>query len=117
MEQQALVYNSLPKPVSRKDFNRDINPHLKKRFKGPNPKLSFYKSFNSLLSVLHTGIQWEQLRPRRKELHGSNVYKWHHRWAHDGSDAALFAAWVRHLKATHPRDVSVLHGDGSNTVV
>jgi transposase len=117
MKQQVLQYNSLPKQVSRKDFNRYINPHLKKRYKGPKPKLSFYKIFNYILFVLHTGIQWNQLRTRRNELHWSNVYKWHHRWSQDGSYAALFSASVRHLKETDQLDVSVLHGDGSNTVV
>ncbi|MBI1923449.1 transposase [Candidatus Poribacteria bacterium] len=117
IEQQALQYNSLPKPVSRKDFNRSINPHLKKRFKGPKPKGSFYKIFNYILYVLHTGIQWEQLRTRRKALHWSNVYSGHHRFSADGSIAALFRSSVMPLKATDPLDVSVLHGDGSNTVV
>ena len=28
-------YNGIPKQVSRKDFNRYILPHLKKRVKGP----------------------------------------------------------------------------------
>jgi hypothetical protein len=116
MKQQALQYNSLPKQVSRKDFNRYIRPHLKKRFKGPKPKLSFYKIFNYILFVHNPGIQWEQLRTRRHELHWSNVYKWHHRWSHDGSYQALFAASVMHKKETDQLDVSVLHGDGSNTV-
>jgi len=116
MVQQELVYNSLPKQVSRKAFNRYINPHLKKRFQGPKPKLSCYKIFNYILYVLHTGIQWEQLRTRRHELHWSNVYKWHHRWSHDGSYQALFRASVMHLKETDQLDVSILHGDGSNTV-
>ena len=49
-------YNGIPKQVSRKDFNRYILPHLKKRVKGPKPKLSFYKIFNYILYVLHTGI-------------------------------------------------------------
>ena len=49
-------YNGIPKQVSRKDFNRYILPHLNKRVKGPKPKLSFYKIFNYILYVLHTGI-------------------------------------------------------------
>ena len=32
--QKSLKYNGIPKQVSRKDFNRYIKPHLKKRFKG-----------------------------------------------------------------------------------
>jgi hypothetical protein len=57
----SFVYNRLPTKVSRKDFNRDIEPHLHRPKKGPKPKLSLYKIFNYILYVLHTGIQWEQL--------------------------------------------------------
>ena len=80
-------------------------------------ELSFYKIFNYILYVLHTGIQWNQLRPRRNELHGSNVYKWHSRWSKDGSYEKLFEASVMHLLDTEQLDTSRLHGDGSNTVV
>ena len=111
------IYNEIPKQVSRKDFNQYIKPHLKKRMKGPKPKLSFYKIFNYILYVLHTGIQWNQLKTRRNELHWSNVYKWHNRWSKDGSYQKLFEASVLHLKDTKQLDTSLLHGDGTNTVV
>ena len=113
----ALVYTEIPKQVSRKDFNRYIAPTLKRPTKGPKPKLSLYKIFNYILYVLHTGIQWQQLKPNRNELHWSNVYKWHNRWAKNGSYQALFEASVIQLQATDQLDVSILHGDGSNTVV
>ena len=115
--QKSPRYNGIPKQVLRKDFNRYILPHLSKRFKGPKPKLSFYKIFNYILYVLHTGIQWDQLRTRRNELHWSNVYKWHNRWSKDGSYDKLFEASVIHLLDTQQLDTSRLHGDGSNTVV
>ena len=54
------IYNEIPKQVSRKNFNKYINPHLRKPKKGPKPKISFYKIFNYILYVLHTGIQWNQ---------------------------------------------------------
>ena len=110
-------YKGIPKQVLRKDFNRYILPHLSKRVKGPKPKLSFYKIFNYILYVLHTGIQWNQLRTRRNERHWSNVYKWHNRWSKDGSYEKLFEASVIHLLDTDQLDTSRLHGDGSNTVV
>ena len=115
--QKTPIYKQIPKQVSRKDFNRYILPHLSKRVKGPKPKLSFYKIFNYILYVLHTGIQWNQLRTRRNELHWSNVYKWHNRWSKDGSYQTLFEASVIHLLDTDQLDPSRLHGDGSNTVV
>jgi hypothetical protein len=66
---------------------------------------------------LHTGIQWDQLKTKRNELHSTNVYKWHNRWSKDGSDQRLFAAAIIHLSHTDQLDTSVLHGDGSNTTV
>ena len=114
---QQRIYHSIPKQVSIKDFNRHIKPYLKKRFKAKKTKLSFYKIFNYILYVLHTGMQWQQLRTRRNELHWTNVYKWHNRWSKDGSYQKLFEASIIHLKDTDQLDVSTLHGDGSNTVV
>ena len=116
-DSKILKYNGIPKQVSCKDFNRYIEPHLKKPIKGPKPKLSFYKIFNYILYVLHTGIQWNQLRTRRNELHWSNAYKWYHRWSRDGSYEQLFEASVIHLQDADLLDTTQLHGDGSNTVV
>src|ERR1700704_2882951 len=45
----SFVYHRIPTKVSRKDFNRYIDPHLKKPKKGPKPKLSLYKIFNYIL--------------------------------------------------------------------
>jgi transposase len=114
---KELRYNEIPKQVSRKDFNRYIKLHLRKPKKGPKPKLSYYKIFNYILYVLHTGIQWRQLRTRRNEIHWTNVYKWHNRWSKDGSYQKLFEASVIHLKDTEQLDISIIHGDGTNTVV
>ena len=83
----------------------------------PKPRLSFYKIFNYILYVLHTGIQWRQLRPRRNEIHWTNVYRRHNQWSKDGSYEKLFEASVIHLKATGQLDTSIIHGDGTNTVV
>ena len=113
----AFVYHRIPTKVSRKDFNRYIDPHLKRPKTGPKPKLSLYKIFNYILYVLHTGIQWDQLKTKRNELHYTNVYKWHNRWSKNGSYQALFEASIIHLHQNEQLDTSVLHGDGSNTVV
>ena len=110
-------FSCLPKQVSLKNFNRYIKPYLSIRHKGPKPKLSSYKIFNYTLYVLHTGMQWDQLRTRRNEIHWSNVYKWHNRWSKDGSYENLFEASVLHLLDTEQLDTSCLHGDGSNTIV
>ena len=115
--EKQLKYNCLPKQVKLKDFNRHIKPYLSVRHKGPKPKISSYKIFNYILYVLHTGIQWNQLRTRRNEIHWSNVYKWHNRWSKDGSYEKLFEASVLHLLDNDQLDTTCIHGDGSNTVV
>ena len=112
-----FVFHHIPTEVSRRDFNRYINLHLHRPHKGPKPKLSLYKIFNYILYVLHTGIQWDQLKTKRNELHYTNVYKWHNRWSKDGSYQRLFEASIIHVHHTAQLDTSVLHGDGSNTVV
>jgi hypothetical protein len=106
----------LPTRVSRKQFNIYIEPYLSFPVKGPPPKISRYKIFNYILYVLHTGIQWKQLRTNRNELHWSNVYKWHNRWSKDGSYEELFVSSVDILEKTGKLDLSILHGDGSNTI-
>jgi len=107
----------LPKRVSRRDFNRYIRTYLRKPVKGPKPRLSYYKIFNYILYVLHTGIQWNELKMNKNDkLHWSNIYKWHNRWSKDGSYEKLFLESIDRLNRDRKLDLSILHGDGSNTV-
>lgn len=106
----------LPTKVSRKDFNKYIKPFLTRPIFGPPAKISRYKIFNYILYVLHTGIQWRELPVYRNEIHWSNVYRWHNRWSKDGSYQNLFESSVIFLKDKNKLDLSVIHGDGSNTV-
>ena len=66
-------------------------------------------------------MQWKELPiapgPEGKaELHYTGVFKLFARWAEDGSLERAFVASVKHLDAAHKLDLSLLHGDGSNTV-
>lgn len=109
-------YNKLPTKVSQKDFNKYISSYLSKGKRGPKTKISFYKIFNYILYVLHTGIQWDELLTYRNEIHWSNVYRHHNRWSKDGSYRSLFESSVGVLARNHKLDLSILHGDGSNVV-
>lgn len=113
---QPVVIRKLPVHVRLKDFNRYIDPYLSRRFHGPAPKISRCKIFNYIVYVLHTGIQWNELRTNRNEIHWTNVYKWHNRWSKDGSYRNLFETSVGTLFEKNTLDLSILHGDGSNTV-
>jgi transposase len=74
-----------------------------------------------ILWVLYTGMQWTGL-PVPQDAHGkpvihyTTIYKVFAKWADDGSLWQAFVASVRHLAAEKPLDLSVLHGDGTNTV-
>ncbi len=116
LKQIGRHYNKLPIKVSQKDFNKYIKPYLSKRKRGPKPNISYYKIFNYILYVLHTGMQWDQLITCRNETHWSNVYRHHNRWSKDGSYESLFLQSVEFLKEENKLDLSILHGDGSNTI-
>jgi hypothetical protein len=49
-------------------------------------------------------------------IHYTTIYKVFARWAEDGSLWQAFVASVRHLAEAKQLDLSVLHGDGTNTV-
>src|SRR5215470_2827919 len=49
-------------------------------------------------------------------IHYTTVYKVFARWSDDGSLEQAFIASVRHLADHHQLDLSILHGDGTNTV-
>jgi transposase len=71
--------------------------------------------------VLYTGMQWKCLpvptdANGTPAIHYTTVYKVFAKWADDGSLWQAFVASVRHLTAEQQLDLSVLHGDGTNTV-
>jgi len=49
-------------------------------------------------------------------IHYTTIYKVFAKWADDGSLWQAFVASVRHLAVEQQLDLSVLHGDGTNTV-
>lgn len=115
-QSRTTCYNKLPTKVSQKEFNKFVKPRLSRGRRGPKTKISFYKIFNYILYVLHTGMQWEELRPMRNEISWQAVYSHHNRWSKDGSYQNLFNFSVDHLNKENKLDLSILHGDGSNVV-
>lgn len=111
-----VVIRHLPVKISLKDFNRHIDRLLTRGKRGPKPAISRAKIFNYILYVLHTGIQWNQLKPLRNEVHWSNIYKWHNRWSKDGSYENLFQTSIIKLFRDNLLDLTMIHGDGSNTI-
>jgi transposase len=111
----------IPVQLSAPEFATFILPHLSMPKRGPKCKLGYHRVFNLILWVLYTGMQWKCLPiphdPTGKPvIHDTTIYKVLARWADDGSLWQAFVASVRHLAVEKQLDLSVLHGDGTNTV-
>src|SRR5215831_20710771 len=111
----------IPVQLSEHEFTVFILPHLSMPKRGPKCKLGYNRVFNLILWVLYTGMQWKCLpvptEPDGKPaIHYTTIYKVFAKWTDDGSLWQAFVASVRHLAAEKQLDLSVLHGDGTNTV-
>jgi transposase len=111
----------IPVQLSEPEFTAFILPHLSMPKRGPKCKLGYYRVFNLILWVLYTGMQWKCVpvptdTQGNPVIHYTTIYKVFAKWADDGSLWQAFVASVRHLAAEKQLDLSVLHGDGTNTV-
>src|SRR5262245_17473460 len=118
---QQPVTTPIPVQLSEPEFDAFLLPHLSMPKRGPKCKLGYYRVFNLILWVLYTGMQWKclpvpQAPDGKPAIHYTTVYKVFAKWADDGSLWQAFVASVRHLAAENQLDISVLHGDGTNTV-
>src|SRR5206468_2163530 len=124
-----MLSTTAPKPattpilvqLSAPEFEAFILPHLSMPKRGPKCKLGYNRVFNLILWVLYTGMQWKGLpipqdTNRKPAIHYTSIYKVFARWADDVSLWHAFVASVRHLAAEQHLDLSLLHGDGTNTV-
>src|SRR5215510_12784641 len=118
---QKPATTPIPVQLSATEFQQFILPHLSMPKRGPKCKLGSHRVFNLIVWVLYTGMQWKCLPipqdPTGKPvIHDTTVYKVFAKWADDGSLWQAFVASVRHLAVEKQLDLSVLHGDGTNTV-
>ena len=79
------------------------------------------QNLQPVLWILYTGMQWKCLpvptdHDGKAEIHYTTVYKVFANWSDDGSLAHAFVASVVQLSEHNQLDLSVLHGDGTNTV-
>jgi transposase len=112
---------AIPVQLNAQEFAEFILPHLSLPKRGPQCKVGYHKPFNYILKVLYTGMQWKEL-PMEKgpgckaELHYPGVFKLFARWAEEGSLERAFLASVPQRDEARKLALSLLHGDGSNTV-
>jgi transposase len=118
---QQTVNQAIPVYFNEKDFESFILPHLWVGSRGPKPKLPFWKIFHLILHILYTGEQWKMMpidkgRDGKPEIHYTRIWAKWKQWVEYGSIASIFYRSVELLKEHGRLDLSILHGDGSNTV-
>src|SRR5882757_9730774 len=118
---KSQATTTIPVQLSGPEFIAFIFPHLSMPRRGSKCKLGYHLVFNLILWVLYTGMQWKCMPvPRAADgtalIHYTTIYKVFAKWADDGSLEQAFIASVRHLAERHQLDLSILHGDGTNTV-
>jgi hypothetical protein len=118
---QKPATTPIPVQLSENEFHAFIFPPLSMPKRGPKCKLGYHRVFHLILWVLYTGRQWKcppvPKDPNGKAaIHDTTVYKVLAKGADDGALWQAFVASIRHLAAAKHLDISVLHGDGTNTV-
>ena len=117
---RSKKYQSIPVSLTYEEFAEFILPHLTKGSRGPSTKISFYKLFNYILKLMHTGCQWEELSIERDvtgnpEIHYTRVFRTFQRWLEDGCFSKIFVGSVARLFKEGLLDTSIIHGDGTTT--
>jgi transposase len=89
--------------------------------RGPKCKIGYWKVYNYIARIDYTGEQWKMLPidegpDGKPEIHYTQVYRYFARWSDDGSFERVFIASVDFLDKQGKLDLSVLHGDGTNTI-
>lgn len=108
----TLDTTKIPVKLTQEEFEEFIFPHLSLAKRGPRCKIGYHKLFNSILKVLHTGMQWSELTIDKDaygqpEIHYTGIFKVYARWARDGSIDNIFKGSVSRLKQNDKLDLSV----------
>jgi transposase len=117
---RSKKYQSIPTCLTQDEFNEFVLEHLTDGSRGPRAKLPYFRLFNYILKLMHTGCQWEQIPIDKDasgmpEIHHTRIFRTFQRWHNDGCFKKIFAGSVNQLFKNRLLDTSVVHGDGSTT--
>ncbi len=118
---QKKQYRSIPTELNEAEFNKFILPYLSLPKRGPKCKIGYRAVFNYIVWVLYTGAQWKMIPIPKTEngkpiIHYTQIYRNFARWSEDGSLEQAFIGSVQHLSNESKLDLSILNGDGTNTI-
>jgi len=118
---KSKKYQSIPTDLTEKEFNEFVLEYLTKGSRGPSTKVSYFRLFNYILKLMHTGCQWEGIpiekdQSGKPEIHHTRIFRTFQRWQQDGCFEKIFVGSVNELFKNKLLNTTVIHGDGSTTV-
>jgi transposase len=116
-------YQPLARNITEKEFEEFVAPFLPPKISGTNVKVPLWKIYNYIAKVLRTGMQWSELQDcidktpdGEAEIHYTTVFKRFSLWTafhvFEKSHQAILAA----AHDAGQLDLSVLNGDGTNSI-
>ncbi len=117
---RSKQYQSIPTNLTEAEFEEFVLPHLTEGSRGPSTTVPYFRIFNYILKLMHTGCQWEEIpiekdASGKPEIHHTRVFRVFQRWQRDGCFEKIFVGSVHRLFANKLLDTDVVHGDGSTT--
>jgi transposase len=96
------AHKRIPVQMSEGDFNEFVLPYLTRGKTGPRNKVTYFRIFNYILKLIHTGCQWENLpiekdASGKPEIHYTRVFRIFKRWMKDGCFDKIFVGSVLRL--------------------
>jgi len=95
-------YQHIHTCLTEDEFNQFVLKHLTNGTRGPSTKVSYYRLFNYILKLMHTGFQWEEIpiekdTPGKPEIHHIRIFHIFQRWQKDGCFEKVFVNSVHQL--------------------
>jgi hypothetical protein len=116
-------YKQLVKEITEQEFKEYVTPFLPIKTCGTNDKVPLWKVYNYIAKVLRTGMQWSELQgfidkdiTGKPEIHYTNVFKRFSKWVAFSVFEKSHQAIVSAAYEAGQLDLSVLNGDGTNSI-
>jgi len=113
----------LLRTLTEKEFEQYVAPYLPFKVSGRKEQVPLWRIYNYIAKVLRTGMQWSELQDviaknaaGKAEIHYTTVWKRYNQWSIFRVFERSFQAILVAALEEGAIDLSVLHGDGTNTV-